>query len=91
MGKASGFTFFDHSGLWGKFFAPSNGKNPVCTVPPEWANFFTASLLSPRMFGLTKEFMGAKSLINALEEDSSVGFCLTLVLSTQEAPNMHCS
>jgi hypothetical protein len=76
MGKAPGFTFFDHSGLWGKFFAPSNGKKLVCTVPAEWANFFTASLLSPRMFGQTKEFMGAKTLINALGEDSSVGFVL---------------
>jgi hypothetical protein len=43
--------FSDPSGLWGKYFAPDKGMTPICMqVPPEWANFFTAALLSPKTF-----------------------------------------
>lgn len=47
LGKALAF-FFDPSRLWGKFFAPPNGKTPTCTVPPGWANFFYCNTFIPK-------------------------------------------
>jgi len=75
FGKPPRF-FFDPSGLWGKFFAPSNGKTPACSAPSGWANFFTAILLSPKMFAQAKEMLDSKALIEAIGDEPSVGFVL---------------
>lgn len=63
FGKSPSF-FTDSSVLWGKFFAPSIGKIPACFAPYGWANFFTAILLSPKMFAQVKEMLGSKALIS---------------------------
>lgn len=59
----SPWAFSDPSGLWGNFFAPSMDKAPTCLVPSEWANFFTAALLTPKLFCPTKEFLTLKGLL----------------------------
>lgn len=76
MKKKQTQAFSDPSGCWSKFFAPYVGCPPACLVPAPWANFFTAILLSPKMFDNAKEILKTAPLMAALEEQGTVGFHL---------------
>jgi hypothetical protein len=89
--------FNDPSGLWGKFFAPDLKKVPSCLVPPGWANFFTAALLTPQLFNQDKSFLPCTGLLASFDESPSVAFVLPdkcpvsgmpgcLTLETQDSP-----
>lgn len=60
------------SQAWARFFAPHSRSpaQPVIQVPVQWADFFTAMLLSPQNFNLTKDFLSSKmwTLISHSEE-----------------------
>jgi hypothetical protein len=86
MRRKSAVNFSDPSGLWGKFFAPSIGKTPTCFVPPQWANFFTAALLSPKLFSQTKDLLATKGLTAALDGIPSVGFVLPPACPAKNPP-----
>lgn len=69
--------FTDPSGYWAKFFAPGLGGPPAYLVPSPWANFFTAILMSPKMFDNAKQVLKSAPLMAALDEQMEhVGFKL---------------
>lgn len=62
--------------LWAQFFALVLGIPPTCSVPAPWANFFTAALLTNRMFGLAKEFLNSAPLVSALGDQGTIDFLI---------------
>jgi len=50
-------SFVDPAGPWAKFFAPGHNKVPQFLIPSDWANYFTALLMSPCHFSRAKQFM----------------------------------
>jgi hypothetical protein len=61
---------------WAKFFCPEMGSIPQYLVPLDWANFFSAMLLSPGHFVKAKELMKVKGLLPMISSLGSVGFSL---------------
>jgi hypothetical protein len=78
--------FSDPSGLCAKFFDPTGRKRPVCAVLGDWANFFTALLLSPRQFAKVKEIISIAMLTSSLSQFTSVEFILPSSCPIEEEP-----
>lgn len=47
---------------WAKFFAKGNDECLHVPIPTQWANFFTAMLLSPGLFDWAREFLSSKAV-----------------------------
>jgi hypothetical protein len=79
---------------WASFFKPTTVVAQAITVPAQWADFFTAKLLSPEDFDWAKGLMQSKiskilSEFDSQQDNSSRDFVLPLHCPASEPP--HCS
>jgi hypothetical protein len=74
--------------LWEKHFAPKENKASV-SIPKEWADFFSAMLLSPSHFKWAKEFVQLNLPSQLSLGSSSILF--SIPQSCQTSANESCS
>lgn len=78
----------DDFGPWAKFFAPKGIDGlPSFLVPKDWAQFFTAILLSPSHFKIAKDFIKSSKLLSCLSEAESLSFSLPAKCPVDAFPN----
>ena len=69
-------SFVDLAGPWTKFFAHGPNKIPQFLIPSDWANYFTALLMSPGHFSRAKQFMQSNALLGSIDNGQKIGFTL---------------
>ena len=69
-------SFVDPDGPWAKFFAPGPNKVPQFLIPSDWANYFTALLMSLGHFSRVKQFMQSNALLGSIDNGQKIGFTL---------------
>ena len=70
------YSFVDPARPWAKFFAPGPNKVPQFLIPSDWANYFTALLISLCHFSHAKQFMQSNALLGSIDNGQKIGFTL---------------